>query len=141
MHPTRGALLLEREINMPLLFTRLSLFTAPHSRGLQLKQFSCALARPHISIAFQRRIRFALLPFRSLLLGQSQLFSFPIGTKMFQFPMSALSKSTVLFRQYVSHLEIARSMFACNSLALIAACHVLHRSLSQAIRLTALKIF
>ena len=30
--------------------------------------------------------RFGLLPFRSPLLGESFLFSFPAGTKMFQFP-------------------------------------------------------
>ena len=33
--------------------------------------------------------RFGLLPIRSPLLGESQLFSFPAGTKMFQFPAFA----------------------------------------------------
>ena len=36
-----------------------------------------------------RQIRFRLLPVRSPLLGQSLLFSFPDGTKMFQFPSCA----------------------------------------------------
>ena len=36
--------------------------------------------------SFRKEIRFALFPFRSLLLGESQLISFPAGTKMFQFP-------------------------------------------------------
>ncbi len=50
--------------------------------------------------SFQKEIRFALFPFRSLLMGESQLFSFPTGTKMFQFPayacLSAFSKENVL---------------------------------------------
>ena len=33
--------------------------------------------------------RFGLFPFRSPLLGESFLFSFPAGTKMFQFPAFA----------------------------------------------------
>ena len=37
---------------------------------------------------FQEQIRFALFPFRSLLVRESQLLSFPAGTKMFQFPAS-----------------------------------------------------
>ena len=32
------------------------------------------------------RMWFGLFPFRSPLLGESLLFSFPAGTKMFQFP-------------------------------------------------------
>src|SRR3989344_5644448 len=36
--------------------------------------------------SFQTEIQFALFPFRSLLVGESLLFSFPAGTKMFQFP-------------------------------------------------------
>ncbi len=36
------------------------------------------------------RGRFGLLPGRSPLLGESLLFSFPAGTKMFQFPALAL---------------------------------------------------
>ena len=36
--------------------------------------------------SFQNKIQFALYPFRSLLIRASLLFSFPAGTKMFQFP-------------------------------------------------------
>ena len=36
-----------------------------------------------------RRQRFGLFPVRSPLLGESLLFSFPVGTKMFQFPTLA----------------------------------------------------
>ncbi len=49
-----------------------------------------SVSQPFISTTslpiFQREIQFALCPFRSLLLGVSQLFSLPAGTKMFQFP-------------------------------------------------------
>jgi hypothetical protein len=40
----------------------------------------------HISYSVSREIQLALFPFRSLLVGESLLFSFPAGTKMFQFP-------------------------------------------------------
>ena len=40
-------------------------------------------------------IRFGLFPVRSPLLGESLLFSFPAGTKMFQFP--ALASVTYVF--------------------------------------------
>ena len=42
-----------------------------------------------------RRTRFGLLPGRSPLLGESLLFSFPAGTKMFQFPALAPRTSVV----------------------------------------------
>jgi hypothetical protein len=38
---------------------------------------------------FREQIRFALFPFRSLLVGESLLISLPSGTKMFQFPECA----------------------------------------------------
>ena len=41
---------------------------------------------------FRKEIQFALGPFRSLLIRASQLFSFPAGTKMFQFPAYISSK-------------------------------------------------
>jgi hypothetical protein len=40
----------------------------------------------HISVGFLLRIRFDLFRFRSLLLTESLLVSFPPGTKMFYFP-------------------------------------------------------
>ncbi len=40
----------------------------------------------HISAMLPRQIQFGLSPFRSPLLGRSQLVSFPHGTKMLQFP-------------------------------------------------------
>jgi hypothetical protein len=41
--------------------------------------------RPHISMASRPRIRLALFPFRSPLLRESRLISFPLPTKMLQF--------------------------------------------------------
>ena len=40
----------------------------------------------HISTMLPQQIQFGLFPFRSPLLGKSQLISFPRGTKMLQFP-------------------------------------------------------
>src|SRR3989338_9451826 len=83
---------------------------------------------------FQVEIQFALFPFRSLLMGESQLFSFPASTKMFQFPAySCLSACSL--RSALSYSEILGSMPACGSPKLIAACHVLRRHPSQAIPL------
>ena len=73
---------------------------------------------------FQEKIQLALCPFRSLLIGASLLFSFPAGTKMFQFPA---------YFSLSGHSEILGSKFACNSPKLIAACHVLHRLSNRAI--------
>ena len=88
--------------------------------------------------SFRKQIRFALFPFRSLLIRESLLISFPTGTKMFQFPacvsLSGFSKNTF------SHSEILGSKPACGSPRLIAACHVLHHNPNQAIHLTAYKI-
>lgn len=47
---------------------------------------ACALARHHISLMLPLGIQFALLPFRSTLIRESRLLSFPAGTKMLQFP-------------------------------------------------------
>ena len=103
---------------------------------------------------FRARIRFALFPFRSLLIRKSLsstreswrdrnsfrisvLFSFPAGTKMFQFPAFASLSRFQLF----SDSEISGSMLACSSPELIAACHVLNHSPNQAIHLTECKIY
>ena len=62
-------------------------------------------------------IRFGLFPVRSPLLGESLLFSFPAGTKMFQFP--AFASTTYVFscrcigttRYGFPHSEISGSKF------------------------------
>jgi hypothetical protein len=43
----------------------------------------------HATLSGLTHIRFGLFPVRSPLLGESQLFSLPAGTKMFQFPAFA----------------------------------------------------
>ena len=88
-----------------------------------------------------------LVRFRSPLLTESRLMSFPPGTEMFQFPGFASPKpilfSLVILLPFNSapdcsgsklnggsgfpHSEICGSKFAHNSPQLIAACHVLHR--------------
>ena len=87
----------------------------------------------HISITLLQQIRFALFCFRSLLLTESQLISFPAGTKTFQFPAFLLLSECLA----KSHSEILGSKTACISPRLIAACHVLLQLSSQAIHLIA----
>ena len=72
---------------------------------------------------------FGLIPGRSPLLGESLLFSFPAGTKMFQFPAlaSGISRMTVLQTAGLSHSEIRGSKAICALPRLFAAYHVLHR--------------
>ena len=68
-------------------------------------------------------------PFARHYLGNHCLFSFPPGTKMFQFPGLALCgcRVTVLQTAGLSHSEIPGSMVICTYPGLIAAYHVLHR--------------
>jgi hypothetical protein len=94
----------------------------------------------HISTLFQVQIRFALVPFRSLLIGESRFcFLFLPVLRCFN-SRSSHSHHVTMMRtscEAILHSEIARSKLACSYLALIAACHVLHRNLNQAIRLIA----
>ncbi len=77
--------------------------------------------------------RFGLFPFRSPLLRESRLISFPVGTEMFHFPTYA----SCLLRDRIPgflpggfpHSGIHGSTPACGSPWLIAACHALHRPL------------
>ena len=70
-----------------------------------------------------------LFAVRSPLLGESLLFSFPTGTKMFQFPAFASIKRWIISLQDIglSHSEIRGSKVICTYPQLIAAYHVLHR--------------
>ena len=88
-----------------------------------------------------------LLPFRSPLLGESRLMSFPPGTEMFQFSGFASRSLCIQLRDTCSrliqaepksssrikriggfpHSEICGSKVAHTSPQLIAGCHVLHR--------------
>lgn len=82
-----------------------------------------------------KRPRFGLFPVRSPLLGESQLFSLPPGTEMFQF--SGFASERLCFQRRMtplhgagfSHSDIRGSSVVCTYPRLIAACHVLHRLL------------
>ena len=71
--------------------------------------------------------------FRSPLLSESLLFSFPLGTEMVHFPRFARARLWIhravirFYRIGFPHSEIPGSKPACGSPRLIAACHVLHR--------------
>ena len=73
--------------------------------------------------------------FRSPLLSESLLFSFPPGTEMVHFPGFARTRLCIyravirFYRIGFPHSEIPGSMPTCGSPRLIAACHVLHRLL------------
>jgi hypothetical protein len=77
---------------------------------------------------------FGLFPFRSPLLGESLLLSFPPGTKMVHFPGFASrpllysgADIPILFEISLEDSEIPGSQPVCGSPRLIAAYHVLHR--------------
>ncbi len=74
-----------------------------------------------------------LLRFRSPLLAESLLMSFPPGTEMFQFPGFAsrpyVFRSRYPLRSGLPHSDIHGSTPARGSPWLFAACHVLHRLL------------
>jgi hypothetical protein len=91
MHPIQDALLLLLAIIMLVLFTRLLLFIAPLFRRLQLNKFRCTPDTPHLhSLSWADSV--CLVPFSlAANRGITILFSFPTGTKMFQFPEFAFS--------------------------------------------------
>ena len=85
-----------------------------------------------------QQIQFGLFPFRSPLLGKSQLISFPRRTKMLQFRRFDLRcHCNGVFKKQDSHSDIPGSKVACAYPGLIAACHVLHLFSSLAIHLLA----
>ena len=74
-----------------------------------------------------------LFRFRSPLLAESRLMSFPPGTEMFQFPRFA-SFTYVFSERYpirggLPHSDTPGSKLARSSPRIFAACHVLHRLL------------
>jgi hypothetical protein len=92
--------------------------------------------KPHL-LPLSRKIRLAFYPFRSLLLRVSLIcFLFLPLLRCFN-SRRIPSLSRILFTRGFSHSEIPGSNSACESPGLIAACHVLHRYLNQAIHLTA----
>lgn len=78
------------------------------------------------------RIRFGLFPFRSLLLRESRLFSFPPLTKMFQFSGFPFPTERHMLRRACnekSHWGFLGSTAACAYPRRIAACRALRRRL------------
>ena len=67
---------------------------------------------PHISMGSPPRIRLALFRFRSPLLTESRLFSFPLPTKMLQFGRLPFAKANVLADRR-SHSAISGSTAPC----------------------------
>ena len=86
----------------------------------------------YISIILLWQIRFRLFRFRSPLLAESQLISFPRPTQMLHFGRFVLPSVSmgVIERP---HSEILGSTVACTYPRLIAACHVLHHLSSRVI--------
>ena len=69
-----------------------------------------------------------LVPFRSPLLGESRLMSFPPATEMFQFAgFASILADRYRSRGGLPHSEIFGSQGAPASPKLFAGCHVLHR--------------
>ena len=93
------------------------------------------VAGPTTPVTPEGKTGLGYIRFRSPLLSESRLLSFPPGTEMVHFPGFAhtcLCIQQAVLRFYLSgfpHSEIPGSMPACGSPRLIAACHVLHRLL------------
>ena len=78
--------------------------------------------------------RFGLIPFRSPLLWESRLISFPLGTEMFHFPRSAPKKVLGLLPVGFPIQTSTDHRIFSSSPRLIAAYHVFHRLQRQGIR-------
>ncbi len=109
----------------------------PDHSAKRLKWLCASVLQPHHkTFALQW---FGLLPFRSPLLRESRLISFPRGTKMFQFPRSPLACLCIQHAMpglppgRLPHSGIHGSTPACGSPWLFAACHALHRLRCQGI--------
>ena len=91
--------------------------------------YNTLLQRGPITPTMPKHNWFGLFPVRSPLLGESFLFSSPMGTKMFQFPtFASLIKRIISLQDTgLSHSEIFGLTVICTSPKLIAAYHVLHR--------------
>ena len=76
----------------------------------------------------QKWLRFRLFRFRSPLLTESLLISFPLGTEMFQFPRLASCLARLRRSAGFPHSETPGSQLNNSSPSLIAVIHVLHRS-------------
>ena len=110
-------------------------FVTPRPAGRRIKTGPTTPSRKRLPSITSRR--FGLFPFRSPLLRESRFLSFPLGTKMFQFPSLPLP---ALFDSGESTRALPRVGFpirkspdqrsVSTSPGLIAAAHVLHRLLA-----------
>ena len=78
-------------LGIPLGFFKVS-HTGLSPSMASLSRLFCYLFKSHIEVPQPRKdmsLRFGLIPFRSPLLGESRLISFPEGTEMFHFPSLA----------------------------------------------------
>jgi len=81
------------------------------SRRVRIQREGETRSTPHISRSFLAGIRFVLFPFRSPLLRESLLLSFPAGTKMFQFPASPFTYVNACARSLIQVCRV-HSLYA-----------------------------
>ena len=100
--------------------------------------------QPYIRHTFPYGVQFGLFPFRSPLLRESQLVSFPPLTKMFQFRgfplLFGAPQSPLGVRGEKSHSGIPGSTLACSYPGRFAACRALLQCSSLVIHQTALHV-
>ena len=94
--PSEGRLVSDTGVSpslpqLPSRFSYETTFSLPEVNALTSQE----LLQPLTSNARTLTLaRFRLVPFRSPLLGESRLISFPTGTEMFQFPALALAEAS-----------------------------------------------
>ena len=132
-HSIRCAILWILLASSAYLYGGITLYTAPFQETLSSLFRRISKSKNHISKTFLLQIQFALFCFRSLLLTESQLISFPAGTKTFQFPAFPILSDPMR----KSHWEIPGSMPTYGSPEHFVVSHVLHRRQSQVLHLTA----
>ena len=132
--PIREALL-NKQLHIVFIYGAFTLWGIPFQETLTR---DLGVYAHHISSTLSSKDSVCPVPFSlAANKGIINLFSFPAGTKMFQFPAFASLSRFQLF----SDSEISGSMLACSSPELFAACHVLNHSPNQAIHLTECKIY
>ncbi len=94
------------------------------------------LCPPHFLHSFEQGFGLPFALFARCYWGHRNCFLFLPVLRCFNSRRNICLSACKLF----TDSEIPSSMLACSSLGLIAACHVLHHNLSQAIRPTAFKI-
>ena len=132
-HSIRCAVLWILLASSAYLYGGITLYAAPFQETLSSLFRRTSESKNHISEAFLPQIQFALFCFRSPLLTESRLISFPAGTKTFQFPALPILSDSMR----KSHWEIPGSRPTYGSPGHFVVSHVLHRRQSQVLHLTA----